>query len=132
MPLLHHHQIDPFREFARIFSPLATVEAWMPAFDIEETDSAYILRGDVPGTPQKNIEIRIDEGVLSVQGERKVVGEEAQSRHSERPHGQFVRRFHLPSTVDEEGVKAACSDGVLEVRLPKQKPEDTSRLIPIR
>ena len=104
----------------------------MPAFDIEETDSAYILRGDVPGTLQNAIEIRIDESVLTVRGERTVSGSDAQFRHSERPHGHFVRRFHLPSAVDEDKVKASCSDGVLEVKLPKRSPVDTSRLIPIR
>ena len=132
MTLLHNHVFDPWRDFARFLSTRPAGEGWMPAFDIEETDTAYILRGDIPGTHQNGIEIRIDDGVLSVRGERKVFREDAQFRHSERPNGQFVRRFHLPSAVDEERVKASCSDGVLEVELPKRKPEDTFRLIPVR
>ena len=132
MTLLHNHSIEPWRDLARFFGTRPPEAGWVPAFDIEETDSAYILRGDVPGTPQKNIEIRIDEGVLSVRGERKVSGADAQFRHSERPHGHFVRRFHLPSAVDDDKVNASCKEGVLEVKLPKRTPEDTSRLIPVR
>lgn len=132
MTLHHSHQFDPWRDFARFFSTRPAGEDWMPAFDIEETDSAYILRGDVPGTPQKGIEIRIEDGVLNVRGERDVVGADSQFRHSERPSGQFVRRFHLPSAVDEERVNASCKEGVLEVKLPKRTPVDKSRLIPVR
>ena len=104
----------------------------MPAFDIEETDSAYVLRGEVPGTPRKDIEIRIDESVLSIQGERRITDAKVRLRRSEREHGHFVRRFRLPCEVDQEGVEAACSDGVLEVRLPRRAPVDRSRRIPIR
>lgn len=131
MTLLQSHPLHPRRDAARHLAACCTRPAWMPAFDIEETDSAYILRGDVPGTTRKDIEIRIDESVLSIRGERQAIDPKAQFRRSERPHGRFVRRFRLPSEVDEGQVEAAFSDGVLKVTLPKQVPEDTSRLIPV-
>ena len=131
MTLLRNDAFDPWRDFSRLLGNLPTKDAWIPAFDIEETDSAYVLRGDVPGTRQKDIEIRIDDGVLSVRGERKVLVDDTTFRHAERPDGQFERRFHLPGAVNEDKIKAKCSDGVLEISLPKQAPVDTSRLIPV-
>lgn len=132
MNLIHRHPARPLPDVAQVFSACRPGQAWMPAFDIEETDSAYVLRGDVPDTSRKDIEIRIDESVLSIRGERKITGANVRLRRSEREHGQFVRRFRLPCEVDEEGVEAACSDGVLEVRLPKRLPVDRSRRVPIR
>lgn len=131
MTLLRNQSFDPWRDFSRSFGTLSPKDGWIPAFDIEETDSAYILRGDVPGTRQKDIEIRIDDSVLSVRGRREVLVDDANFRHAERPDGQFERRFHLPGAVNEEKVKAKCSEGVLEIRLPKRTPVDTSRLIPV-
>lgn len=132
MNLIHRHPARPWRDVARGFSACRPGQAWTPAFDIEETDSAYVLRGDVPDTPRKDIEIRIDESVLSIRGERRIADSKVRLRRSEREHGRFVRCFRLPGEVEEEGVEAACSDGVLEVRLPKREPVDRSRRIPVR
>lgn len=132
MNLIHRHPARPWRDVARAFSACRPGQAWIPAFDIEETDSAYVLRGDVPDTSRKDIEIRIDESVLSIRGERRIADARMRIRRSEREHGPFVRRFRLPCEVDEEGVEAAFSDGVLEVRLPKREPVDRSRRIPVR
>lgn len=135
MRLLRHNSIDPWHEVDRLFGTFRGESSWLPAFDVEETDSAYVLRGDIPGIAQKDIQVRIDEGVLSVSGERKTVASDEDRRRfsrRERRGGQFARRFWLPDTVDSDSVKASYDNGVVELTLPKREPEDTSRLIPVQ
>lgn len=131
MTLLHHNPFNPWRDTNRFLAPRAHDAAWIPAFDIEETDAAFVLRGDVPGASQKDIEIRIEDGVLTVSGERKASETDSRFRRAERRHGRYVRRFRVPNEVDADGVKAAYAAGVLEVTLPKREAVDTSRLIPV-
>ena len=131
MTLLHHNPFNPWRETNRFLAPRSHDAAWIPAFDIEETDAAYVLRGDVPGTSQKDIEIRIEDGVLSVRGERKASETDLRFRRAERLHGGFERRFRVPNEVDADGVKATYTAGVLEITLPKSEAVDASRLIPV-
>ena len=135
MRLLQDNSIDPWREFGRVFGGLRHDSGWVPEFDIEETDAAYVLRGDVPGMSQKDIEIRIDEGMLSVKGERQTVTNgKAQPHYArrERRGGKFARQFWLPETVDTDSVKASYVNGVVQLTLPKREPVDTSRLIPVK
>ncbi len=131
MTLLHHNTFNPWSDADRLFGTLRNEASWAPAFDIEETDAAYVLRGDIPGMPQKDIEVRIEDGVLSLRGERKPPEAPPRFSRRERPHGKFLRRFRLPDEVDADGVKASYVDGVLELTLPKREPVDTSRLIPV-
>ena len=135
MRMLHHNPIDPWRDANRLFGAFRDDASWVPAFDIEETDAEYVLRGDIPGMAQKDIEVRIDEGVLIVRGERPMAAaDEKQHRFSrrERRGGKFARRFSLPDTVDTDSVKASYVNGVVELTLPKREPEDTSRLVPVQ
>ncbi len=105
--------------------------AWVPSFDIEETDAAYLLRGDIPGSAKDSIEVRVQDGVLSVLGERKAPETEARFRRFERPSGKFLRRFRLPEAADADGVAAAYEAGVLEITVPKRPPEDLYRRIAV-
>lgn len=131
MTLLQHNAFHPWRDVDRFFDAFAAEPRWLPAFDISETDAAYMLRGDIPGVPEKNIEVRIEDGLLTVRGERKRSEVESRFGRRERRHGKFVRRFRLADTVDSDGVKASYADGVLELTLPKKEPVDNSRLIPV-
>ena len=132
MNLLHHSAFNPWRNIDRVLGAPSNEPAWTPAFDISETETAYVLRGDIPGVPQKDIEVRVEDGVLTVRGERKRQDASVRYSRNERRYGKFVRRFRLGDTVDTERVKASYVDGVLELPLPKQEPEDTSRLIPVQ
>ena len=130
MRLLHHnpfHWADP----ARFFEPPREDNGWVPEFDIRETDEAFVLQGDIPGLTQKDLEVRVEDGVLSVSGERPEPAAEARFSKRERPYGKFRRNFRLGDTVDDENVKASYEAGVLELTLPKREPVDTSRLIPV-
>jgi len=97
---------------------------WVPAVDIHEYADRFELYVDVPGVEPSSVELTLDNGVLTLSGERVHRGSkgdgELQSRRIERSQGQFYRRFVLPDTVDSEKVNATGKDGVLTVTIPKQ------------
>ncbi len=97
---------------------------WIPAVDIHEYTDRFELYVDVPGVEPNSVELTLEDGVLTLSGERIQRGSkrdgEPQSRRIERSQGQFYRRFVLPDTVDSEKVNATGKDGVLTVTIPKQ------------
>ena len=133
MTLLHHPSFNPWRDFDRLFGAVASGPAWLPAFDVTETDEAFVLRGDLPGVAQEDIEVRLEDGVLSVSGERAVSETDGGPRfiRLQRPSGKFRRRFALPENVNQDEVEASYANGVLKLVVPKQEPVDRSRLIAI-
>ncbi len=108
---------------SRLFSEPAS-RPWSPAVDISETENELILKADVPDVDAKNVTIQLENGTLTLKGERKF--EEQKNGHKgyhriERSYGAFVRAFSLPETVDGEKVKADYKSGVLTVTLPKKE-----------
>jgi len=101
----------------------AKTRPWAPAVDIVETENELILKADVPGVDLKDIDIQIENGTLTVKGERKLEKEEKNKgfHRMERSYGSFVRIFTVPDTVDAERVKAAYEAGVLTITLPKKE-----------
>ena len=97
---------------------------WSPAVDIFESADRIVLRADLPGMEQGEIEVRVDDNTLTLRGDRRAPGDaRAEDFHrAERPHGPFVRSFSLPQNVDQAGIRAVQKNGVLEVQLPK-RPE---------
>ena len=131
MSLVHHKPVNLFNQFNdemnRYFSLTRAGAAnqeqdWMPAVDIREEDSRYLLTADIPGVDRKDVEITLEEGVLTVKGERSTKTEVAEEgyRRRERTYGTFMRQFTLPETVDTGSISATASDGVLEIEIPKQ------------
>ncbi len=121
---------DLQREMDRLFSasPLredgATSLAsgdWSPAVDVREEGERYVLYVDLPGVKPDAVDINLEQGVLTISGERPAIAaDEAGSyRRVERPRGRFVRRFSVPESVDVEQVQARAEDGVLQVSIPK-------------
>jgi HSP20 family protein len=96
---------------------------WTPAVDIYETESDLVLKADLPDVDMKDIEIKIENGTLSVGGVRKFEKNDNQKgfHRIERAYGTFVRYFTLPDTVDTEHVLAALKNGVLTITLPKKE-----------
>ena len=96
---------------------------WVPAVDISETDSDFIVSADAPGLNVEDIKISVANNVLTLRGEKKNVREEKEENFHrvERCCGSFERTFSLPSGVDAENIRAKYRDGVLEIRLPKSK-----------
>ncbi len=98
------------------------VANWAPAIDIREEDKQFVLHADLPGVDPSQIEVTLDNGVLTLRGRRELAGrdERAGYRRVERVSGEFFRRFALPDTADSNAVKARYTHGVLEVLIPKQ------------
>ena len=96
---------------------------WSPAVDIKEEDHKYIIHADVPGIKPEDIEVSLEDGVLTIRGERKFDNEEEKEGYKriERVRGSFYRRFSLPDTADQNKVSAKSKDGVLEIMIEKQE-----------
>ena len=108
------------------------VADWTPAVDIVEEKGRFVLRADVPGVDPANIEVSMDDGILSVSGERHAEerSEADGIQRYERMTGRFYRRFTLPESADAEGIKARSSNGILEIEIPKL-PEVQARRITV-
>ena len=94
-----------------------------PQIDIHETDKEFTLTAELPGMDEKDVELLIDNGMMTLKGEKKYEkeSEEDNARVVERRYGSFQRSFTLPSSVDEEKVSANFEKGVLKVKMPKGK-----------
>lgn len=130
---------DPFRELEdmsdrlnRMFARPAiqtngketmTVADWTPTVDISETDVEYQIKAEIPDVKKEDVKVTVEDGVLTIQGQRKQEKEEKGKRYHrvERSYGSFVRSFSLPDLVDEEKVNAEFKDGILNLHLPKSE-----------
>ncbi len=137
---------DPLRdlqrmqdEMARLFDDRVGNRAngesvgWTPACDIYEDEDAVALRFDLAGVDPKDVEIRFENGVVTLRGERKLEREEQRDRYHrvEMAYGTFTRSFSLPGTIDAEGIRAESRNGVLSVVLPK-RPESKPKTIQVK
>jgi HSP20 family protein len=109
-----------------------TRETWMPSVDILEKDGNLILRAELPGMTEKQIDLKLEGNTLTLKGERKMDTEDNKSNYHrvESFHGSFTRSFRLPDTVDVGKINAEYKNGVLTITLP-QKPEVKPREIPV-
>lgn len=131
---------DMSHRLARVFeeSPFSFGDngggSWMPAVNIEETRDALVLTAELPGMREEDIDIELENNVLTISGEKveeRTEGEEDRRYHVwERTYGAFRRSFTLPRTVKADDITAHFSDGVLRVDLPKV-PEAKGRKIEI-
>ena len=99
---------------------------WIPAADVYESEGEYLLALDLPGINRDALDVSLDEGKLTVRGERATAAEGV--RRAERPQGRFVRSFSLPDAVDRARISADYKDGVLLLRLPKRAGKQRGRV----
>lgn len=107
----------------RLFEP-STARPWAPAVDILETENELVVKADLPDVSLKEINIELEQGTLTIKGERKferVEGKGTGYHRLERSYGQFMRCFSVPESVDSEKVRADYKAGVLTVVLPKKE-----------
>ena len=99
------------------------VADWAPSVDISETDQAFLIKAEMPGVKKEDVKVTVDNGVLTIQGERKMEKEEkGKTFHRiERSYGSFVRSFRVPAGVDDSKAKAEFKDGMINVTLPKSE-----------
>ena len=101
----------------------ASLSAWAPAVDIYETEHELVVKADLPDIDPKDLDIRVENNVLTIRGERKFeknVNEENYLR-VERSYGSFTRSFTLANTVNPDAIKAAYENGVLTLSIPKRE-----------
>lgn len=117
----------------RLFSEPPATRPWAPPVDVLETENDLVLKADLPDVDMKDIQIELEQGTLTVKGERKFEKHEDKTagyHRIERSYGEFMRCFSIPDTVDAEKVKADYKNGVLTVTLAK-KPVAKPRSIKI-
>jgi HSP20 family protein len=138
---------DPFRELENVSDRLNRIFGrsisraepgqemlgmadWTPSVDITETDTAYLIKGEIPGVKKEDVKVTVQDGMLTIQGERKMEKEEKGKKFHrvERSYGSFVRSFRLPDDADENKVKAEFKDGMINVTLTKS-PKAKSKAI---
>ena len=108
----------------------AGLRRWHPAMDLVETEDHFVLRADLPGMSEEDIEIELEDGTLTVSGERKAEHEERDEgfHRVERSFGAFSRSLTLPKGVDADAVAAKFDRGVLEIRIPKPEERKPRRI----
>jgi HSP20 family protein len=108
---------------SRIWKEEVPRGVWSPPVDIMEKGSEVILKMDIPEMNQNEIEIKVEENTLIIQGERKFIKESSDTNYLqiERPYGTFQRTFAIPRGIDQEKIKAAYKDGVLRVVLSRRE-----------
>ncbi|HKJ51431.1 MAG TPA: Hsp20/alpha crystallin family protein [Gammaproteobacteria bacterium] len=107
---------------------------WAPSVDIEESEDKYVIKADLPGVDKKDIDVKLENGVLSIRGEKQVekeTGKDTRHHRRERFYGTFARSFTLPDAVNADAVDASYRDGVLSLHIPK-KEEAKPRAIDIK
>ncbi len=123
--------IQPFeRLFDRFFDPWEMAEprmtetAWVPAVDLTDAGTEFVLKVDAPGFHKENLDINLDGEVVTVSGRREVKKDEETKEFvwRERAEGTFMRSLRMPTAIDPTKVTALYEDGVLVVRIPKAQP----------
>jgi HSP20 family protein len=140
---------QPFEEMERTMSRMLTGSAWrlprlfegengdfewQPSSNITETEKEYLVRAELPGVKKEDVKITIDNGTITLSGERKMEKETKGEKvhRMESFHGTFSRSFSLPPDVDEKQIKAESKDGVLTVRLPKTAATPAAKPIEVK
>jgi HSP20 family protein len=132
---------DPFQDllsiqdemnqlFGRVFGQQAGQRAWAPALDIAERPDAYLVAVEVPGVKPEDLDITLEGGVLTVEGERRFQDEstDRQWHRVERRYGAFRRSITLPSQVKADAIEASFQDGLLRVLVPKAEAAMPKRI----
>ena len=96
---------------------------WTPAVDIKESDNAFTIIADIPGVDAKDIEVHMENGMLTIKGERESEKKEDKEGYKrvERSYGSFYRRFSMPDTANPDKIAAKSKNGVLEITIPKHE-----------
>lgn len=117
-------------QLGRLFDPASRKDdeslmrgSWVPPVDVAEEGDRLVLRAELPGIKESDIEIEFENGMLTLKGERRFEDEKKERNYHriERSYGRFVRSFNLPRSVDAEGIEASYEEGVLEITIPKRE-----------
>lgn len=126
-----------FSVFDRLFDDVMTgaggtasnARTFAPAIDVRANETEIVFTADVPGLKDKDLEITLHDGVLSIKGERKYEGNDKDKVLLGRAYGSFVKSYTLPDTVDPEKLSASLEDGVLTVRVAQQPKREPKKIL---
>jgi HSP20 family protein len=126
---------DPFREMSPLwerYEQQLQRDAWLPDFEVRETNDSYVFKADVPGVKKEDIDVSLSGNRLQVTGKREAEKETKEDTFYayERSYGSFTRAFALPADIDADHVRTELKDGVLTLAIPK-KVEAQAKKIPI-
>ncbi len=140
---------DPFAEMENFFAPFRSRASrmfprlsgdggisveWSPSADISETDKEYLIRAELPAVKKEDVKVTVDEGMITIEGERKQQQEDKNERmhRVESFYGHFTRSFSLPESIDENAIRCESKDGVLTAHIPKvQTPKQQPKQIKV-
>lgn len=107
----------------------ATAE-WAPAVDIKEDAGQFVLHADIPGVKPEEIDVSMEEGVLTIKGEKQTEAkiEDKDYKRVERTFGSFYRRFSMPDTANPDAISAVSKQGVLEIIIPKREAAQPKKI----
>jgi HSP20 family protein len=109
---------------------------WAPSADISETDKEYVIRAELPAVKKEDIQVSVDDGMITIKGERKQHKEDKSEKfhRMESFYGSFERRFSLPENVDADAVHCESKDGILTVHIPKtaESPKQKAKQITVQ
>lgn len=111
----------------------AATSQWMPSVDIKDEEDKFVISADIPGVDPKDIDVSMENGILTIKGERETEDKEESNgyRRVECSYGSFYRRFSLPDTADADQIKAKGKDGVLEITVAKREATKAKK-IPVK
>jgi HSP20 family protein len=114
---------ESMRRWPRLGAATQQPREWAPAADVSETDGEYMIKAELPEVRKEDVSITVQDGVLTLAGERKQekVEEQEKVHRIERFYGSFARRFALPENADEQAIRAESRDGVIVIHIPKQR-----------
>jgi HSP20 family protein len=126
----------PMPQHLRQMMGQGIISDFSPAIDLQETENAYIVRGDLPGLEKDKINLTVQNGMLTIEGVRQTSSAtEDESRGyyaQERSYGSYARTITLPGPVDDSRITADYKDGVLTITLPKAAGGTTAQKVPVR
>lgn len=116
-----NRMLTPFDLRSEWTWPEVSITEWAPSIDVKEEDKRFVIHADVPGVKAKDIDVSMENGLLTIRGKRESEVKEEKSNYLrvERSSGSFLRQLSLPDAVDQNKIEAKCTDGVLEITLPK-------------
>lgn len=135
---------EPLRDIEDLFSrnwpwpggrasSMVSLSDWNPRVDISEGDGQYLIKADIPGVAKDDLKVTVENGVLTLQGERRQEKEEENKRFHrvERFYGSFTRSFTLPEDADAAALKAVAREGQLTVTIPKKADSPSSNAVQV-
>lgn len=119
--LLERYKSSPRKSIAKSDDKTFEVGDWMPVADIDETKDNFVVKVELPGVDKEDVRVNIENGVLTIRGEKQVETEDKKRHRVECSYGSFIRSFTLPQSVKADEIEAEYKNGILNLTIPKSE-----------